>query len=63
MAKKTTYQRLKEERLELLNDIRLIVMEPDCQKAKYTKMMYRLRFNTEDMFWFGSSSLKNKDNG
>lgn len=60
---KKTYQRLKDENLKLLNDIRLIIEHPYSLQAIEVKMMYGFKFNQEVVQWYGNSSHKLEDNG
>lgn len=54
MEKKSSYQKLKEENLELLRDLRLIVMDTEKMDSILTKAKWNAKFRAEDMFLFGS---------
>lgn len=56
--KKTTYQRLKEERVKLLNDIRVMVMSPNSISDIEIRLKYRLNFQAEDAIFYGDATLK-----
>lgn len=57
-VKKTTYQKLKEERIKLLNDIRVMVMSPNSISDIEIRLKYRLNFQAEDMMFYGDQTLK-----
>lgn len=62
-VRKTTYQRLKEERQTLLNDIRVMVMSPDSINATHLRIKYKLNFQMADLIMIGDYSKENKSNG
>lgn len=53
---KTTYQKLKEERIKLLNDIRVMIMSPNSESAMMLKIEYKFRFQAEDIMFFGDAT-------
>lgn len=63
MAKKTTYQRLKEEKLELLSDIRALVKSPNHPDTRNIKLKYNFMFDKEDMMRMGSYKFEEVNNG
>jgi len=56
-VKKTTYQKLKEERIKLLNDIRVMVMSPNSISDIEVRLKHRLRFQAEDVMFYGNATL------
>jgi hypothetical protein len=58
-TKKTTYQKLKEERIKLLNDIRIMVMNPNSISEVEVRTKYRLRFQVESAMFYGEATSRN----
>jgi hypothetical protein len=52
-TKKTTYQKLKEERIKLLNDIRIMAMSPNSISDMEVRLKHRLNFQSEELMFCG----------
>ncbi len=55
--KKTTYQKLKESNSEMINNIRILIKEPDSAKAMSLRLQYNFIFDAEDSMFSGDSSV------
>jgi hypothetical protein len=54
--KKSSYQKLKAENEKLLNDIRILVTEPESMSAIEINALYTMRFEQESIILAGSPS-------
>lgn len=62
-VRKTTYQKIKEERAKLYNDIRVMIMSPDSVDAAHLRIKYKLEFDMEDIIMFGDVTKQDKSQG
>lgn len=65
--KLTTYQKLKVERQQYLQDIEVLVRRPNSIEGIRLKMKYKMWFDQDDIIWSGRSSYiggigNNKEN-
>lgn len=56
--KKSTYHRYKQERIDLMNEIRELIENPESLKALEIKIKYQNIFQLERVIWYGSPTIK-----
>jgi len=58
-VKKKHYSKiLREQKKELYEDIRTLIMNPGTEKALMVNVKYRMQFQSEELMFYGDATLK-----